>query len=172
VTGAVARAQGGWLYDLLVFAHITCAVAGFGAVVYRGLMLDLARRRGAAAAAGVLSVYGQISQIGEMLIYGVAVFGLGAIAAGNDTAYFKKAWVLAAVVVYVLMIGVLHGVVRPAERAYRRTMLELAQMPPVAPPARPPQLAQLDDLYTRVAVGAGMFNVGLLGALYLMVFKP
>lgn len=168
----MTKAPGGWLYNLLVLAHITCAVGGFGAVIYRGFLLDLARRRGGAAAAGVLSVYGQISSFAEILIYGVAIFGIAAIAASNDVSYFKKAWVLAALAVYVVMVGVLHGLVRPAERGYRRTMLELAQVPPVAPPERPPQLARLDDLYRRVGAGAGLFNVLLLGELYLMVFKP
>jgi hypothetical protein len=168
----VTKAPGGWAYNLLVLAHVACAVGGFGAVIYRGFLLDLARRRGSAAAAGVLSVYGQISSFAEILVYGVAVFGLAAIAEANDAAYFKRAWVIAAAVVYLAMVGVLHGVVRPAERSYRRTMLELAQVPPMRPPERPPQLAQLDDLYRRVGAGAGLFNVLLLGELYLMVFKP
>ena len=73
---------------------------------------------------------------------------------------------------YLVMLGVLHGLVRPAEKRYRRTMLELAQMPAMAPPKRPPQLAELERLYRRIGIGMGVFNVALLCALYLMVFKP
>ena len=51
-------------------------------------------------------------------------------------------------------------------------MLELAQTPAMAPPERPPQMAEMDRLYGRIGVGMGAFNVLLLGALYLMVFKP
>ena len=164
----------GWAYNLLVLLHIICAVAGFGAVVYRGFLLELARRRGAggAAEAGVLAVYGQVSQFAEILIYGVVVFGLAALGEEGHSSDFAKAWVVAALVVYFVMVGLLHGMVRPAERDYRRTMLALAQVPPVKPPARPPELDRLDGLYRRVSAGTGLFNVLLLGSLYLMVFKP
>jgi hypothetical protein len=134
--------------------------------------LDLARRRGDAAAAGVLAVYGQISQVGEVLVYGVLLFGLAAVAAAPSGISFAKPWVGAAIALYIVMMGVLHGLVRPAERRYRRTMLELAQMPAMAPPKRPPQLAELDSLYRRIGAGMGIFNVSLIGALYLMVFRP
>lgn len=168
----MTKGPGGWAYNLLVLAHIACAVGGFGALMYRGWLLDLARRRGGAAQAGVLSVYGQVSSFAEILVYGVVVFGLAAIGVANATGYFRHAWVIAALVVYVAMVGVLHGVVRPAERGYRRTMLELAQVPPMPPPQRPPQIGQLDDLYRRISAGTGVFNLLLLGELYLMVFKP
>jgi hypothetical protein len=160
------------LFQSFVLLHIVCAIGGFGALVHRSFVLDLARRRGDAAAAGVLAVYGQISQVGEVLVYGVLVFGLAAVAAAPSGISFSKPWVGAATAVYIAMIGVLHGLVRPAERRYRRTMLELAQIPAMAPPKRPPQLAELDRLYRRIGAGMGIFNVALIGALYLMVFRP
>ncbi len=159
-------------YNIFVLLHVICAVGGFGALVYRGWVLDLARRRGEAASAGVLAVYGQVSQVGEALIYGLVVFGIAAIAVSGDHALFRKPWVVAALAVFVAMMGVLHGLVRPAERRYRQAMLELAQAPAMAPPNRPPQMAEMDGLYRRIGAGMGAFNVLLLGALYLMVFKP
>jgi hypothetical protein len=168
------KPEDGWLYDTLVLAHVTCAVGGFGAVVYRGLVLDLARRRGRAGAAeaGALAVYGQVSGFAEVLVYGVAVFGLAALGAAGDPSVWAKPWVIAALAVYVVMVGALHALVRPAERDYRRTLLELAELPPLKPPARPPHFARLDNLYRRVAAGVGVVNLCLLGQLYLMVFKP
>jgi hypothetical protein len=163
---------GGWFYHLLVLFHIICAVGGFGGVLYRAFVLDLARRRGDAATAGILAVYGQISTVAEALIYGAGIFGVAAIAAGGHHAYFHRVWVLAAVVVYVVMVGLLHGMVRPAERRYRAVLLELAQLPAMAPPARPPQIAEMDGLRRRIGAAMGLFNLCLLGALYLMVFKP
>jgi Na+-transporting methylmalonyl-CoA/oxaloacetate decarboxylase gamma subunit len=167
-----AAGNDGVAFNLLVLLHIVCAVGGFGALIYRGWVLDLARRKGAPAAAGVLSVYGQVSQVAEVLIYGLLIFGVAAIAVNGNHTLFRKPWVVAAFIVYVGMLAILHAIVRPAERRYRRAMLELAQTPAMAPPARPPQLAQMDRLYSRVAIGMGIFNVLLLAALYLMVFKP
>ncbi len=159
-------------FNIFVLLHIICAVGGFGALVYRGWVLDLARERGPAASAGVLAVYGQVAQVGEVLVYGLVVFGIAAIAVSGDHALFKKPWVIAALVVFVGMVGVLHGLVRPAERRYREAMLELAQTPAMAPPERPPQMAEMERLYGRIGRGMGAFNILLLGALYLMVFKP
>jgi hypothetical protein len=169
---ALVREPSGVGFNILVLLHIICAVGGFGALVYRGWVLDLARKRGAAASAGVLAVYGQVAQVGEVLIYGLVVFGIAAVAASGDHDLFKKPWVIAALVVFVAMLAVLHGLVRPAERRYRQAMLELAETPAMAPPQRPPQMAEMDRLYGRIGVGMGAFNVLLLGALYLMVFKP
>jgi hypothetical protein len=159
-------------YNILVLLHVICAVGGFGALIYRGWVLDLARKRGTAAAAGVIAVYGQVSQVGEALIYGLVVFGVAAIAVSGDHGLFGKPWVIAALAVFVAMLGVLHGLVRPAERRYRQAMLELAETPAMAPPQRPPQMAEMDRLYGRIGAGMGAFNVLLIGALYLMVFKP
>jgi hypothetical protein len=159
-------------FNIFVLLHIICAVGGFGALIYRAWVLDLARKRGAAASAGVIDVYGQVSQVGEVLIYGLVVFGIAAIAVSGDHSLFNKPWVVAALAVFVAMLAVLHGMVRPAERRYRRAMLELAETPAMAPPRRPPQMAEMDQLYRRIGIGMGAFNVLLLGALYLMVFKP
>ena len=113
-----------------------------------------------------------VAQVGEVLLYGAGVFGVVAAATGGSRTSFARPWVSAALVVFVVMVGLLHGLVRPAERRYRAAMLELAQAPAMAPPARPPQLAELDRLYRRIGVGMGLFNILLLGVIYLMVFKP
>jgi hypothetical protein len=169
---AAASAPVGWLYDLMVLFHVTCAIGAFGALSYRGLVLSLARQRGDAAQAGVLSVYGQVSQVGELLLYGVAVSGVAAIAAAGHSSYFRRPWVAAALAVFVAMVAILHGALRPAERRYRALLLELAKMPGTPPPRRPPQLAQLEGLTKRIGAATGAFNLLLLGALYLMVYKP
>jgi hypothetical protein len=168
----VVAAAGGRLYQSFVLLHVICVVGGFGAIVYRSFVLDLARRRGFVAAAGVLAVFGQVAQVGELLLYGAGAFGILAAATGGSQTSFAQPWVSAALGVFVVMVGALHGLVRPAERRYRTALLELAEAPAIAPPARPPQLAELDRLYRRIGAGMGIFNVLLLGALYLMVFKP
>ena len=160
------------LFDLFVLLHLVCVVGGFGGIVYRAFALEAARRRGEAATAGILDVYGQVSVIAEVLIYGALVFGVAALAADHGSSIFHRVWVPIAVGVYVVMLGVLHGLVRPSEKRYRAVLLDLAQAPPVAPPARPPHLAELDRVYRRLGAGMGLFNVLLLAALYLMVFKP
>lgn len=162
----------GALAQAFLFLHILCAIGGFGGLVYRGLALEVARRRGDAATAGVLSVYSQISVVAEILVYGVLIFGIATVAASHNSSEYHKPWLVIAIVVYVLMIGLLHGLLRPAERRYREALLELAELPAVAPPARPPQLAELEALNGRIGLATGGLNVLLVVALYLMVFRP
>ncbi len=171
MTLSTVTAPGG-LYKFFVLLHVVCVVGGFGAIIYRSFVLDLARRRGYVVAAGVLGVFAQVAQLGEFLLYGAGLFGILAAATGGSQTSFSRPWVGAALGVFVVMVGTLHGLVRPAERRYRAALLELAQTPAMAPPARPPQLGELDRLYRRIGVGMGVFNALLLGALYLMVFKP
>ena len=140
--------------------------------MYRAFALDAARRKGDAAAAGVLAAYGQVSAVAEALVYGTLLFGIAAVVADHSNPSFHKPWLPVAVGIYVVMVGVLHGMVRPSERRYRATLLDLAQAPAVAPPGRPPQLAELDRLYRRLSGGMGIFNLLLVAVLYLMVFRP
>jgi hypothetical protein len=156
----------------LVFLHILCAVGGFGVLIYRSFVLDMARRRGDAAVAGALYAYGQVSTVAEVLVYGAGVFGLAAGAVGTAGVSFSDAWVQAAIGVYLAMVAALHAVVRPAEKRYRAALVELAETPPMAPPGRPPQLSELDALSRRIGLGTAAFNVLRIGALYLMVFQP
>jgi uncharacterized membrane protein len=159
-------------FHVLVFLHVVCVVGGFGGLIYNGLGLDLARRRGAATTAGVLTVNTQISQLAEALIYGAFLTGIGAVAASGHAFSFSDGWVSAAMAIFVVMVGVRHGLIRPAERRFKANLLELASAPAVAPPNRPPQMDLLDQLQRRISVGWGVFNLLLLVALYLMVFRP
>lgn len=159
-------------FQILVFLHILCAIGGFGALIYRSFVLDMARRRADAAAAGALYAFGQVSTVAEALVYAAGVFGLASVAIGSPGVSFSDVWVQAAIGVYVVMVGVVHGLLRPAEKRYRAALVELAATPPVPPPARPPQLAEMDALSRRVGIGTAAFNVLLVGVLYLMVFRP
>ena len=118
-----------------------------------------------------MASFGQVAQIGEVLLYGAGIFGVAAAADGGPQTSFSP-WVSATLAIFVVMVGLLHGLVRPAERRFRAALLELAQAPAVAPPGRPPQLALLDGLYRRIAAGMGIFNLLLVAAIYLMVFQP
>ena len=75
MTTTLAVVAPGGLYKFFVLLHVICVVGGFGAIVYRSLVLDLARRRGYAVAAGVLGVFGQVVQVGSPPLYGAGLLG-------------------------------------------------------------------------------------------------
>ena len=152
--------------------HLLCVIGGFGAVAYNGLYLSLAQRRpGGAGAGAILEVNTLVSGLAELLIYAALLFGIGAVTASHSTVKFSQAWVSAAFAVYLVDIAILHGWIRRYQRRYTAVARQVEDARP-APGTRPPELLELEGLERRVALGWGVFNVLVVAAVYLMVFKP
>jgi len=159
-------------YRVLVVLHLLCVIGGFGAVAYNGLYVSLAQRRqGSAGATAILEVNTLVSGLAEILIYAALVFGVAAVAASHSAVKFSQAWVSAAFVIYLVDIGILHGWIRRHQRRYQAVVGQVEASSPT-PGTRPPELAQLEGLEKRVAFGWGAFNLLVVAAVYLMVFKP
>jgi uncharacterized membrane protein len=159
-------------YQILVMLHLLCVIGGFGAVAYNGLYVNLAHRRsGTPGTSAVLEVNTLVSGLAELLIYAALVFGVGAVTASHSTLKFSQAWLSAAFAVYLVDLGILHGWIRRYQRRFAALALRVEDAPP-APGSRPPELLQLAELERRVSLGWGVFNVLVVGAVYLMVFKP
>jgi uncharacterized membrane protein len=156
-------------FKLLVLLHVLCVIGGFGAVAYNALYLSLAQRRdGGRGAAAVLEINHMVSGLAELLIYAAFVFGIGAVTTSQHQFKFSQAWISAAMAVYLVDIGVLHGWIRPQQRRY----LAAAKEAEASSGGRPLQVEQLAAIEKRVAAGWAVFNILVIGAVYLMVFKP
>jgi hypothetical protein len=151
-------------FKLLVLLHVLCVVGGFGALAYNALYASLATRRDSAAAGAVLEVNTAVSGLAELLIYGAFLFGIAAVGASHKTIKFSDAWVSAALAVFLVDIAVLHGFIRPQRRAYEVAVRSLA--------SGSGDPAAVKRLEKRVGLGWGIFNVLVVGAIYLMVFQP
>ena len=82
-----------------------------------------------------------------------------------------EAWVSAAFAIYLVDIGVLHGWIRRHQRRYAAVISEV-ETANLSTGVGPPDLTELEGLERRLALGWGVFNVLVVGAVYLMVFKP
>jgi uncharacterized membrane protein len=166
----------GGLYRVILFLHVACAIGGFGALAWNGLYLVWARRKGGAAEASALDLNGDVSRIAEFLIY--AVFILGILVAVTSKTHgvmvwkFSQGWLSAAMALYIVDLGVLHGFIRRNQKEYRRLVGQLTGTAAPAGSTRPPQVAQLDQLQQRINLGWGVFNVIVLVILWLMLFGP
>ena len=99
------------------------------------------------------------------------MFGIGAVTASHSVVKFSDAWVSAAFAVYLVDIGILHGWIKRHQRRYVALARQVEALPP-APGTRPQEVTELEGLEKRVALGWGVFNVLVVAAVYLMVFKP
>lgn len=160
-------------FKILVMLHILCVVGGFGAVAYNGLYTSLAQRRPAGGTSAVIEVNRLVSGLAEMLIYAALLFGIGAVSASgkHSTIKFSDAWVAAAFAVYLVDIGILHGLIRPSQRRYADVVKRL-ETPVSEAQDRDGDVGRLKALERRIGAGWGVFNVLVIGAIYLMVFKP
>jgi hypothetical protein len=157
-------------FKILVLLHVLCVIGGFGAVAYNGLYLSLAQRRQTGTGA-ILEVNMLVSGLAELLIYSALVFGVGAVTASHSEFKFSQAWVSAAFGVYLADIAILHGWIRRYQRNYVAVVRRLEALEPGENASRA-DVEALRSLERRVALGWAVFNLLVVGAVYLMVFKP
>ena len=157
-------------YHILVLLHLLCVIGGFGALAYNALYLSLAQRRPSGGTGAILEVNTLVSGLAELLIYAALVFGIGAVASSHSTVKFSDAWVSAAFGVYVAAVGVLHGWIKRHQRLYAAVVAKLEAGGD--PATREADVAELTSLEKKVGFGWGAFNVLVIAAVYLMVFKP
>jgi uncharacterized membrane protein len=164
------------LYRVLVVAHLLCVIGGFGTLAYNGLFLSLAKRRGPAGMAA-LDINRQVSGLAELLVYGTFLFGIGAVASSHSTWKFSQGWVSAAFALFIVDVGVLHGLIKRSQREYFALAERLATSSATdsgdaAVATRRAEAAQLTGIEKRISLGWGVFNLIVVVVVVLMVFRP
>ena len=163
------------VYDFFLLLHILCAIIGFGAVFLNALYGQEIRKRPGPEGVAIFEANFRVSKIAEYFIYAVFVLGFVvlALAKVGDTKVFEfsQTWVWLSVVLYIVGIGVSHGVLMPSVKKMGNLMREMvAGGPTVGGP--PPQVAQLQELGKRVAAAGATLNVLLIVIVALMIWKP
>ena len=162
-------------FKVLVLLHILCVIGGFGAVAYNALYMSLAQRRPGGGTSAVIEVNNLVSGFAELLIYAALLFGIGAVAASRSTIKFSDAWISAAFAVYLVDIGILHGWIKRHQHQYSTvvTRLESRDVETGSEGGSVEvDVAQLKQLERRISLGWGAFNLLMVAAVYLMVFRP
>jgi hypothetical protein len=163
------------LYKLLLVLHIFCAIVGFGAVYLNALYGRQIQKHQGREGLAIYDANFQVSAIGQYFIYGVFVFGLLLVLVSDDVWKFSQTWIWLAMALYIVGLGVSHGVLLPAVKRMGVLMRELVDAGPPrpgAPPGPPPQVAELSALGPRVGASSAFLDVLLIVILALMVWKP
>ena len=163
------------LSNILLLLHIVCAIMGFDAVYLNALYGQEIRKRPGPEGLAVFEANFRISKIAEYFIYAVFVFGFGVLAlakVGDEHIYkFSQTWIWLSIILYVVGIGISHGVLTPSVKKMGNLMREMiAAGPPVGGP--PPQAAQMAELGKKVAAAGATLNVLLVIIVGLMIWKP
>jgi len=155
-----ASGPGTTVYRLFLFLHIASAIVGFGSVTLNGLYAAKALNRGGAEGAAISEANYEVGKIAELAIYAVFVFGLvTAILGNNHGLKFSQTWLSLAMLLYIVAIGLSHGILIPTHRKLNEAM-------------RSGDRAAIDPLFKRAGAVGGGLNLILAVILFLMVFKP
>jgi uncharacterized membrane protein len=162
-------AYGSDAYNVVKVLHILCAIVGFGGVMLNGLYGAQAKKRGGREAVAIGESVYRVSLVAEYFIYAVFVLGIALVAMGNNLFDFGQTWIWVSTLLYVIGLGVSHGVLRPRVKRLNALMVEVAAG---AGPPNEAEAARLEGLGKQLATTEAALNLLLVAILVLMVFKP
>ena len=163
------------IYKLLLVLHIFCAIVGFGAVYLNAIYGRQIQKRQGPEAIAIYEANFRVSAIAQYFIYGVFVFGFLLVLTSDEAWEFSQTWIWLSMALFIVGIGVSHGVLLPAVKRMGVLMRELVDAgPPAAgaPPGPPPQVAELQALGPRVGASGAFLDILMVVILALMVWKP
>ena len=87
---------------------------------------------------------------------------------------FGVTFVWLAMTLFIIAIGISHGMLYPAVRKANALAEELSRTegPPPGAAGPPPQVVELEALGKRIGAAAGVLNLLVVVILYLMIWKP
>lgn len=159
------------IYKLLLLLHILSVVFGIGTVVLNGLYAAQASKRQGPPGRAVSEANFAVSNVAEYVIYTIPLWGILLVLASDDAWSFSDTWIWLSLVLFVISLGVSHGVLIRGHKKINALLLEMEQGPPPAG-GPPPQVAQITVLGKQQAA-AGMFlDLMVVVFIALMIWKP
>lgn len=160
------------MYRVWLFLHIFSAIVGFGTVFLNGLYGQQAKNRQGPGGLAIAQATDSVAKVAIWFIYAVFVTGL-LLVVTSDVWGFDAAWISAAMGLYIVALGLSHGLLRPNVRKMTTLMEELVAAGPSSEGAGPPpQVAEIARRGRTVGITSGVLNLFTVVLLYLMIWKP
>src|SRR5689334_9268565 len=140
------------LYKFMLLLHITAVVVGIGAVMLNGLYAREAMNRPGPSGRAVSESNFAVSKVAEYVIYSIPIWGFALIGLSDKAWKFSQTWIWLSLVLYVIALGISHGVMVPGTKRMHALMEEAEHAPPGGPP---PQAAEMQQIGQRLAAGGG-----------------
>ena len=157
-----------FLYNVFLFLHVLSVIVGFGGVLLNGLYASRARRYTPDQTLAIMEVNGFVSmKVAEIFIYLAAVFGFGLVGLSERVYTFGQLWIWLSIVIYVVSLGVSHGVLMPRVRAMTNLQREIA-----AGTAGAETPSRMEALGKQIGASSGVLHLAFVAILVLMVWKP
>lgn len=147
------------LYKLLLVLHLLTVAVGLGAVSLNALYAREARIRKGAEGLAITEANEFVSNVAGFVIYLIPVTGILLVLASDKAWKFNQTWIWLSLVLYVVALGVVHGVVRPTVNKMMAAMREM-------------QEPTLERLSGTMAKAGPVLSVLMVVLIALMVWKP
>jgi uncharacterized membrane protein len=162
------------IYKFVFVLHLVAVVAGFGPLALNAVYSLQARRRGGREGVAIAEANLFVSErVATPFVYAVPVLGILLVLLSDDVFEFDQAWISISFLLYLVLIGLIHAVLRPAVRRMNALTADLAARPPTpGGGGPPPEVAEVQALGQRVGVMAAVLNVLVVVIIALMVWRP
>lgn len=158
-------------YNVVLTLHILTVVIGLGAVFLNGLYGAQVKARRGPEGLAIAEANLKVSKFAEWFIYAIPIFGIGLVFMSDDAIEFDETWIWLSIVLYIVAMGISHGLLYPTVKRMHVLMAEMiAGPPPMGGP--PPQAAEMAQLGKRVGAAGAALNLLVVVLIVLMVFKP
>lgn len=147
------------IYKLFLVLHILSAIVGFGGVMLNGIHGAQAKKRPGAEAVAIIDSTLAVGKVAQAAIYGVFVFGILLVVTSDDAWKFSHLWLSLSMGLYIVAVGLSHGVMAKNVRRMRELMAS----------GGGPEMASVGK---RIGMVGGVLNLMVVAILALMIWKP
>lgn len=157
------------MYKFFLILHIVSVVFGLGTVSLNGLYAVKAKKLGGPGQGAVMRVNFDVTMVAEKIIYLVPIFGLVLVAIGHDSHHLSmgQTWLWLSLVLYLVGIGVSHGVMVPGARKMQAIGARMA-----SGQGTPADGAEAAATEKKLATGGMVLDLLLVVIIVLMVAQP
>ena len=162
-------------YKIVLVLHLLSVIIGLGAVFLNAIYGAQAKSRRGPEGLAIVQANLKVTEIAQYFIYAIPIFGIGLVfmskTDGIEIFKFSQTWVWLSLVLYIIALGLSHGILMPSVKRLQVLMGEVvAAGPPAGGP--PPQAAEMEQLGKRIAPVGAALNLLVIVIVALMVFKP
>lgn len=154
------------LYKIVLLLHIAAAIVGFGGVIAHGAYNAKAFAAKASEARVLLRATQTVTNLAHYAIYGVFLLGIILVSLSDKVISMGAAWISASMLVWFLLVGVAHGLVKPTVRGL---LTEADAMAADDVMSSSPGVVALAK---KLALGEALTQILLVISIVLMVWKP
>ena len=162
-------------YNVVLVLHILTVIIGLGAVFLNAIYGAQAKARRGPEGLAIAQANLKVTEIAQYFIYAIPIFGIALVfMSKTDGIQFydwDQTWIWLSIVLYLVALGLSHGLLMPAVKRMQVLMGEvIAAGPPTGGP--PPQAAEMEQLGKRIPPVGAALNILVIVIVALMVFKP